>query len=268
MKSSAEGRNARVTGFSDPSGAVSTKAGHLMGCNACRVTSHRQNRVLRITNSPDARQVLVSAGIDGQADAMSGLFLAALAALTVQDASGVSQGATQGVMASRQPLEAYRPPAVRPFEPPSNFGRETAQGDEAGTAHRRALETPVMVDAYRRSYETSPSDAELAYDQGVAQAEISQDARMGPLDGRWRVATGDGARVLDLILTDDGGDFVEGAWRGSEDRGTAVMTTRSGNAATMSLGAGSLALTRAGSGWSGTLTVDGRTTAVSMARSR
>ncbi|WP_287011751.1 hypothetical protein [Brevundimonas sp.] len=73
--------------------------------------------------------------------------------------------------------ETYQPPVVRPFEPPSDFGREQAQGDSGDAAHRRALTQPVVVGAYVGSYETSPSDAETAYDQGVAQAEITMDSR-------------------------------------------------------------------------------------------
>ncbi|UQV19681.1 hypothetical protein MU852_08130 [Brevundimonas albigilva] len=107
--------------------------------------------------------------------------------------------------------ETYQPPVVRPFEPPSDFGREQAQGDSGDAAHRRALTQPVVVGAYVGSYETSPSDAETAYDQGVAQAEITMDSRAGPLDGRWRVLDAEGRPLMSLALTDlGGGRRIEG----------------------------------------------------------
>lgn len=110
--------------------------------------------------------------------------------------------------------ERYAPPVVRPFEPPSDFGRATAQGDGDGGPHRRPIPGPVVVDSYVRSYEVSPSDGEVLYEQGVAQAEINADSLSGPLDGRWRVIDADGRIVLDLVLSDPSGARpVEGAWR-------------------------------------------------------
>lgn len=107
----------------------------------------------------------------------------------------------------------YQRPAVRPFEPPSDFGRETAQGDDTTGVWRLPLIAPVTIDAYRHSYEVSPTDAVIAYEQAVTQAEIDYDARMGPLDGRWRVLGPDGAAVMSLVLFDEGADRpVEGAW--------------------------------------------------------
>ena len=109
--------------------------------------------------------------------------------------------------------ELYAPPVVRPFEPSSGSGRVTAQGDADAGIHRRPIAAPVVVEAYRRSYEVSPSDAEIGYEQGVNQARLNQDARMGPLDGRWRVTGADGKTLLDLVLSDRGSDTsVEGAW--------------------------------------------------------
>ena len=111
------------------------------------------------------------------------------------------------------PAELYAPPVVRPFEPPSDFGRVRAQGDADAGVHRRPIIAPVGVEAYRRSYEVSPTDAEIGYEQGVHQARLNQDARMGPLDGRWRVTGADGKTLLDLVLSDRGSDTsVEGAW--------------------------------------------------------
>ncbi len=107
----------------------------------------------------------------------------------------------------------YERPAVRPYEPPSDFGRERAQGDDESPVFRKALTAPVSVDAYRHSYEVTRGDADVAYDQGVTQAEIDYDARMGPLDGPWVVIDAQGREVARLALVDPGDDrMIEGAW--------------------------------------------------------
>src|SRR5690606_7505842 len=93
-----------------------------------------------------------------QPEDMSGIIAAAFAVLLTQQAA--PHPSTQLL---------YQPPAIRPFEPPSDFGRETAEGD-GGDVHRRPLEAPVKVEAYVRSYEVAPADAERAYEQGVASA--------------------------------------------------------------------------------------------------
>jgi len=168
--------------------------------------------------------------------------------------------------------ETYEVPVIRPFEPPSDFGREQAQGDDGGEVHRRALTAPVTVDAYVRSYETSPTDSEVAYDQGVTQAEIDTDARMGPLDGRWRVADSEGRPLLSLALTDRGGGrMIEGAWR--DPAGGAVARTgiagparRVGDIVIVPLQGAELRLERAGQGWAGTLVRDGRSRPVALSR--
>lgn len=63
-----------------------------------------------------------------------------------------------------------------------------------------------MVNGYLHSYEVSLSDGEIAYAQGVAQAEINADAHMGSLDGRWTVVAEDGVSLLSLVLSDAGED--------------------------------------------------------------
>lgn len=158
-------------------------------------------------------------------------------------------------------LEQYRAPAIRPFEPTSDFGRERAQGDGEGDSHRRPLEAPVSVDAYARSYEHSASDIETAYDQGVASAEIRVDQSAGPLDGRWQVSDEQGRTLFGLALSDSGG-FVEGGWRGREGSGVA---TADGHVLTLE-GLGALSLQPANGGWHGTLTTGGHTRAVSLNR--
>lgn len=171
--------------------------------------------------------------------------------------------------------DVYQAPSVRPFEPPSNFGRETAQGDAPTDLHRRPLDTPVAVEVYRRSYEASPTDAELAYEQGVAQAQINADGLSGPLDGRWRVADASGRPLLSLALNDRGGDQpVEGAWRllgGAPDGEQAsglIQAVVGGEGVVVDLGAeGRLTLHPTDAGWAGTLEHGGRRTAVTLGRS-
>ena len=174
--------------------------------------------------------------------------------------------------------ETYQAPVVRPFEPPSDFGREAqarsqAQGDAAGERHRPALTAPVVVDAYVGSYEVSPGDGEIAYDQGVAQAEIDADRRSGPLDGRWRVAAPDGRPLLSFALTDRGeGRRIEGAWRRLDDRaastpgGVAGPASSDGQTAVVPLAGGELRLHAAARGWTGALVQNGRARPVAVAR--
>ena len=169
--------------------------------------------------------------------------------------------------------ETYHAPAVRPFEPPSDFGREDAQGDAATDRHRHPLTAPVEVDAYVGDYEVSPTDAEIAYDQGVAQAQIDADARSGPLDGRWRVTSTDGQPLLSLALTDlGGGRMIEGAWRrldlpaGTGQGGPAGPASKSGDIVVIPLAGGELRLRPAVRGWTGELIQSGRARPVTVSR--
>lgn len=159
-------------------------------------------------------------------------------------------------------LETYAAPAIRPFEPGSDFGQEVAQGDAAPGAHRQPLAAPVRVDAYARSYEFAPTDSETAYDQGVASAELRTDQTAGPMDGVWRIADGEGRLLYEVMLLDAGGASAEGGWRMGNDAGGATAS-----AGTLTLeGVGTIVLTPAGRGWTGRLTVGGRTTAVTVTR--
>lgn len=181
---------------------------------------------------------------------MSGIIAAAFAALLTQQAA--PHPSTQVL---------YEPPAIRPFEPPSDFGREVAEGDDAGEAHRRALDAPVTVEAYVRSYELSPADAEVAYDQGVASAEIRADQAAGALDGSWRAAGRDGSVLFELVLSDAGG-LVEGGWRNADGSGAAVV-----EAGTLRLeGLGAASLERDGEVWRGRLRGDRRTVDLVLSR--
>ncbi len=131
------------------------------------------------------------------------IWLALLSMLVAQDPDA----------APPSPERLYERPAVRPYEPPSDFGRERAQGDDESPVYRKLLTAPVSVDAYRHSYEVTRGDADVAYDQGVIQAEIDYDTRMGPLDGHWSVLDAEGRTVASLVLVDPGDDrMIEGAW--------------------------------------------------------
>lgn len=182
---------------------------------------------------------------------MSGFIVAAFAGLLMQ----------QQAEPHPSTLSLYQAPAIRPFEPPSDFGREAAQGDGAGDLHRRTLEAPVSVDRYVRSYEFTPSDNEAAYDQGVASAEIRVDQTAGPLDGAWRVTDERGHVLFNMVISDRGA-LVEGGWRGTEGSGVA---TASGRNVTLE-GLGVLALEAEGAAWRGTLTGSGRPKTVTVSR--
>lgn len=166
--------------------------------------------------------------------------------------------------------QVYAPPVVRPFEPPSNFGRIMAEGDGGGDVTRRPIVRPVAVEAYRGSYEYAPSTAEDAYNRGVAQAERSMDARMGPLDGVWRVRDASGNTLISLALTDSGsGRPLEGAWRkdgGAAELGVIEQVERSDAGVILSWSQGRLMLRPGGPGWTGELTLDGRAVPVTISR--
>ena len=182
---------------------------------------------------------------------MSGLIVLAFAGLLMQEAA--PHPSTQA---------PYQAPVIRPFEPGRNFGREQAQGDADGELYRRPLETPVVVEAYVRSYEYTPGDVEAAYEQGVASAEIRADQAAGRLDGSWRLVDATGRKLYDLVLSDAGVGPVEGGWRGPAGWGPATS-----DGATLTLeGAGAMTLERTGNGWRGSLTVGGETRPASLIR--
>ena len=178
--------------------------------------------------------------------------------------------------ASPTSQERYSGPPVRPYEP--SWDTPAAEGD-AYTATRRALEAPTVLDAYDGTYEVTPSDAEVIYQQGVTSAAMRANALMGPLDGRWRVTGSDGAAVLELLMMDGGdGALVEGAWREpaapdgaltSRRLGALSLIVRSGDSLTIDVedpdGQARLNLERDGAGWRGTMERNGVATPVVMA---
>lgn len=183
---------------------------------------------------------------------MSGILIVAFAGLLTQQAA--PHPSTQTL---------YEAPAIRPFEPGSDFGREVAEGDGEAGATRRALTAPVTVDAYARSYEASPTDAEIAYEQGVASAEIRTDQTAGPLDGVWVVRDGAGQALYEVLLMDSGpAAAVEGGWSHAGRSGVATA----GDGVLTLEGVGSIALERSGEGWRGQMNRDGRRQPVTLTR--
>ncbi len=180
------------------------------------------------------------------------------------------------VEASPTSLELYAGPPVRPYEP--SWDTPAAEGD-AYMITRRALEAPALLESYDGTYETTPTDAEVVYQQGVTSAALRANSIMGPLDGRWRVTTPDGAPVLELLMMDRGdGALVEGAWREptapdaaltSRRLGALSLVVRSGETLTIEVddpdGPGRLSLERDGAHWRGTLQRNDATTPVVMA---
>lgn len=182
---------------------------------------------------------------------MSAILLAALAGLLAPQAAPHPSS-----------LEPYTAPAIRPFEPGPDFGHEAAEGDVGPAPHRAPLTAPVTVDAYDGSYEVTPTDAQAAYEQGVASTEIRADQTAGPMDGAWRIIDADGRSLYELLLMDPGSGTVEGGWRTARAWGAAVVSGR-----TLTLeGVGTIALERARGGWSGRLTTGGQARAVTLTR--
>lgn len=155
----------------------------------------------------------------------------------------------------------YSAPAIRPFEPNASFQRENAQGD-GEDRRRHALEIPVSVDAYARSYEFVPTSVELAYNRGVNSAEQRVDQNAGPLDGSWQVSDDRGHVLFGLVLSDPRGGATEGGWRNREGFGVATANGRTITLEDM----GVLTLDRQGNGWRGTLASNGRSRAVTVTR--
>ncbi|WP_029415163.1 hypothetical protein [Brevundimonas bacteroides] len=167
-------------------------------------------------------------------------------------------------------LRVYQPPVVRPFEPPSNFGRVQAEGDGGGDTRRAPIVAPVVVEAYARSYEYTPSTADSAYDRGVDDAEAAMDARMGPLDGLWRLVDQEGRAVGRLALSDPGPDrSVEGALCLSDGSGgliPLVQIERDASRLVFGAAGSQLDLTASPAGWAGVITGDGRRRPVRLTR--
>ncbi|HYC99448.1 hypothetical protein [Brevundimonas sp.] len=159
-------------------------------------------------------------------------------------------------------LEPYSAPAIRPFEPGPDSGHDVAQGDAAGAPHRPPLTAPVTVGAYDGSYELAPTDVEIAYDQGVASAEIRTDQIAGPLDGWWWVRDPAGPTLYELVLADSGLGPIEGGWRSGRDAGGAGVND---GVLTLDDGA-SIVLERTPAGWRGQMTRGGRVVPVTLTR--
>ncbi|WGM32735.1 hypothetical protein KKHFBJBL_02989 [Brevundimonas sp. NIBR11] len=165
--------------------------------------------------------------------------------------------------------QLYQAPVVRPFEPPSNFGRVVEEGDGGGDRTLRVIRAPVAVENYSRSYEHAPSRADNAYDAGVDNAERNMDARMGPLDGRWRLKDGEGRTLMTVSLMDQGTSRpLEGAYRTGDSAAEVGPLTadRSSGALVLEMDSGRVALTPSGEGWTGTLDQGGRQRAVILVR--
>ena len=168
--------------------------------------------------------------------------------------------------------EVYAPPVVRPYEPPSNFGRQIAEGDADASVRRRPITAPVAVEAYRNNYEGRRTPAELSYQQGVEAARLRQNARMGSLDGLWRAEDAEGRPVLDLVLSDDGAGPVEGALRPARSDRTALVEVASGGdggrvvTAALAGETVTLRLHPAGAGWTGELIGLGAARTVTLTR--
>lgn len=172
-------------------------------------------------------------------------------------------------------LESYQPPRVRPFEPPSDFAinaeRQAVEGD-GRVFVRRPIDRTFTVEEYAGQYEATPSEAELAYAQGVAAAELQVDGAMGPLDGLWRVVDAAGDVVLTLSMVDPGGAAqVQGAWLDADappaaDGGPLGVVVRTGVTARIEAGTSTLTLDWVEGAWRGRMTGPAGDTAVSLRR--
>lgn len=171
-----------------------------------------------------------------------------------------------------EPTEVYAAPVIRPYEPPSRFGRQVEEGDVARSIRSRPITAPVAVEAYRNNYEPSPSLGEVSYEQSVNRARAAADDRMGPLDGVWKATAADGSALLYLVLSDRGMSAIEGALRLNDTIHTtvAVSAIRSDTEAVVEASVGGrpvqLRLQPTAEGRTGTLSGLGRDQPVSLSR--
>lgn len=205
------------------------------------------------------------------------IWLALLGTLAPATADLPRLDVQDGAVSYSAASDLYTVPPVRPFEPTPGFAGGAAEGDAPPPTLRRLLREPVVVEDYRGTYEAAPTDVEIAYEQGVVQAEMSMDGRMGPLDGRWRVAAADGTVLLQLLMTDPGqGRPIEGGWLRpaaageASDVGSLGTVTRDGSTLVIPVADEDapieLRLHPSGQGWTGVLTGDGPDRAVRMSR--
>jgi hypothetical protein len=195
-----------------------------------------------------------------------------LLTLMIAGVSGLSGQETAYAQAASS--EVYAAPVVRPYEPPSDFGRQVEEGDVNRPIRSRPITGPVAVEAYQGNYEQIRSSGEIGYVAAVNRARASADARMGSLDGVWTATGADGGPVLDLVLSDRGSSKpVEGALSlNDQTRSTAPVesVTRNGEETVIEASVGGravrLRLRQAGQGWTGSLSGLGRDQAVSLTR--
>lgn len=132
--------------------------------------------------------------------------------LTALSASTAPAMNEQAAPYSAITTDLYAPPTIRPYEPPSSFGRQGAEGDADATVRAAPIPAPVSVEAYDGAYEPRRSPREVSYLAGIEAARRAQNDRMGGLDGQWRAVDAEGRPLLELILTDRGPAWpVEGA---------------------------------------------------------
>lgn len=194
-----------------------------------------------------------------------------IAGLSGSGASGLSGQETAYAQAASS--EVYAAPVIRPYEPPSDFGRQVEEGDVSRPIRSRPITGPVAVEAYEGEYEQNRSTGEIGYVAAVNRARASADARMGPLDGVWTATGADGKPVLDLVLSDRGPSKpVEGAISLNDATRSTVPVngvSRDGEAAEIEASVGGravrLRLQPSGQGWTGTLSGVGRDQAVTLA---
>lgn len=169
---------------------------------------------------------------------------------------GLSDPQTTAAPAVAPPPAVYRRPAIAPYEPPSDFGRQQAEGDAVGRP-RRARGRP---------------DADGDYQAAVEDRRRAAQALMGPLDGLWRLTDDRGRTVMELALTDPGGgQAVEGAWtlttaRGASRSGPVSSVRRDGPEVRIDLGDDArLRLLDVAGHWVGVLSDGGGEQAVALA---
>jgi hypothetical protein len=196
-----------------------------------------------------------------------------LFALMIAGLSGQETAYAQPSLNRAASSEVYAAPVIRPYEPPSDFGRQVEEGDVNRPIRSRPIAGPVAVEAYPGNYEQNRSSGEVSY---VAGRQSRPRLGRRPDGAAGRGVERRGRRRPPGAGSGPVGSRTVEARRGSPEperptRSTAPVdsVTRDGGEAVIEASINGrpvrLRLQPAGKGWTGTLSGLGRDQAVSLA---
>jgi hypothetical protein len=197
----------------------------------------------------------------------------------------LAAGAAHAQPPADDPIDAllrHRPAPIKvipPEEPDTAAAGSKVEPDAAPPpapqgprARPSTLGAPVNLEETGKSPDGPPTPADVAYDNRIRASLAAAEGFMGPLDGGWTVAGPNGQALYVLQLADRNGE-IQGAWRDPRRAGQPDASgliddiVREGSEVRFRFAAVSGVLRPAGGGgWSGELSEDGKTRAVSLSR--